>query len=125
MVALPEVQSSNSRIASALPPGLVAVFVGGTNGIGETTLKQFAKHARKPRVYFIGRSQEAGDRIAAECKALNSDGEYIFVKADTSLIRNVDDVCRDIKAKEKSVNLLFLSTGSLIVGTSMSTILAE
>jgi NAD(P)-dependent dehydrogenase (short-subunit alcohol dehydrogenase family) len=120
MVALPEVQSSNSRIASALPPGLVAVFVGGTNGIGETTLKQFAKHARKPRVYFIGRSQEAGDRIAAECKALNSDGEYIFVKADTSLIRNVDDVCRDIKAKEKSVNLLFLSTGSLIVGTSMS-----
>jgi NAD(P)-dependent dehydrogenase (short-subunit alcohol dehydrogenase family) len=125
MVALPEVQSSNSRIASALPPGLVAVFVGGTNGIGETTLKQFAKHARKPRVYFIGRSQEAGDRIAAECKALNSDGEYIFVKADTSLIRNVDDICRDIKAKEKSVNLLFLSTGSLIVGTSMSTILAE
>jgi NAD(P)-dependent dehydrogenase (short-subunit alcohol dehydrogenase family) len=125
MVALPEVQSSNSRIASALPPGLVAVFVGGTNGIGETTLKQFAKHAQKPRVYFIGRSQEAGDRIAAECKALNSDGEYIFVKADTSLIRNVDDICRDIKAKEKSVNLLFLSTGSLIVGTSMSTILAE
>jgi NAD(P)-dependent dehydrogenase (short-subunit alcohol dehydrogenase family) len=125
MVALPEVQSSNSRIASALPLGLVAVFVGGTNGIGETTLKQFAKHARKPRVYFIGRSQEAGDRIAAECKALNSDGEYIFVKADTSLIRNVDDICRDIKAKEKSVNLLFLSTGSLIVGTSMSTILPE
>jgi NAD(P)-dependent dehydrogenase (short-subunit alcohol dehydrogenase family) len=125
MVALPEVQSSNSRIASALPPGLVAVFVGGTNGIGETTLKQFAKHARKPRVYFIGRSQEAGDRIAAECKALNSDGEYIFVKADTSLIRNVDDICRDIEANEKSVNLLFLSTGSLIVGTSMSTILPE
>jgi NAD(P)-dependent dehydrogenase (short-subunit alcohol dehydrogenase family) len=125
MVALPEVQSSNSRIASALPPGLVAVFVGGTNGIGETMLKQFAKHARKPRVYFIGRSQEAGDRIAAECKALNSDGEYIFVKADTSLIRNVDDICRDIEANEKSVNLLFLSTGSLIVGTSMSTILPE
>ena len=125
MVALPEVQSSNSRIASALPPGLVAVFVGVTNGIGETTLKQFAKHARKPRVYFIGRSQEAGDRIAAECKALNSDGEYIFVKADTSLIRNVDDICRDIEANEKSVNLLFLSTGSLIVGTSMSTILPE
>src|ERR1700733_14471143 len=102
MVALPEVQSSNSRIASALPPGLVAVFVGGTSGIGETTLKQFAKHTRRPRVYFVGRSQKAGDRIAAECTALNSEGQYIFIKADTSLIHTVDDTCRDVKSKEKS-----------------------
>lgn len=114
MVALTDVQSSNSRVTSALPPGLVAVFVGATSGIGETSLKQFAKHSRQPRVYFIGRSQEAGDRIAAECKTLNSEGEYIFIKADTSLLCNVDDVCRDIKNKEKAVNLLFLSTGSLI-----------
>lgn len=125
MVPLPEVQTSNSRIASALPPNLVTIFVGGTNGIGETTLKQFAKHALKPRIYCIGRSQEAWDRIAAECKALNPDGEYIFIKADTSLIRNVDDVCRDIKAKEKAVNLLFLSTGTLNFSTGMFAILPE
>ena len=125
MVSLPDVQSSNSRIATSLPPGLVAVFVGATNGIGETTLKQFAKHARQPRVYFLGRSQEAGDRIAAECKALNAEGEYIFIKADTSLIRTVDDVCQDIKTKEKAVNLLVLSTGTLVRGTSMSEILPK
>lgn len=114
MVSLDNVLSSNGRIATALPPGLVAVFIGATNGIGETTVKQFAKHARQPRVYLVGRSQEAGDRIAAECKALNAEGEYIFIKGDTSLIRNVDDICRDIKSKEKSVNLLFLSMGTLI-----------
>lgn len=114
MVSLTDVQSSNSRVASALPPGLVAVFVGATSGIGETSLKQFAKHARQPRVYFVGRSQEAGDRIVAECKALNSEGEYTFLKADTSLICTVDDVCREIKSRERTVNLLFLSTGSLI-----------
>jgi NADP-dependent 3-hydroxy acid dehydrogenase YdfG len=125
MVSLLDIQSSNSRIASALPPGLVAVFVGATSGIGETALKQFAKHARQPRVYFVGRSQEAGDRIAAECKALNSEGEYIFVKADTSLIRTVDDICRGIKSKEKAVNLLFLSTGTLISHTGMSAILPK
>jgi short-subunit dehydrogenase len=125
MVSLSDVQSSNSRIASALPPGLVAVFVGATNGIGETTLKQFAKHTRQPRVYFVGRSQEAGDRIAAECKALNAKGEYIFIKADTSLIRTVDDICRDIKSKEESINLLFLSTGTLVAGVGMSMIFLE
>ena len=124
MVSLTDVQYSNSRIASALSPGLVAVFVGATSGVGETSLKQFAKHARKPRVYFVGRSQEAGERIAAECKALNSEGMYTFIKADTSLICTVDDVCRDIKSKEKIVNLLFLSTGSLI-SKGMSAMLAE
>lgn len=123
MVSLTDVQSSNSRIASTLPPGLVAVFVGATSGVGETSLKQFAKHARQPRIYFVGRSQEAGDRIAAECTALNPEGEYVFIKADTSLICTVDDVCRDIKSREKAVNLLFLSTGSLI-GTGMSATLA-
>ena len=114
MVSLTDVQSSNSRIASVLPPGLVAVFVGATSGVGETSLKQFAKHTRQPCVYFVGRSQEAGDRIAAECKALNREGKYVFVQADTSLIRTVDDICQDIKSKETAINLLFLSTGSLI-----------
>lgn len=111
MVSLAQVQSSNSLISSTLPPHLVAVFVGATSGIGEATLKQFAKHSRQPRVYFVGRSQDAADRIAAECKALNSDSEYIFIKADVSLIRVVDEVCEEIKAKEKAINILFLSAG--------------
>ena len=112
MVALTTVRSSNTLLSSNLP-GLVAVFVGGTSGIGEFTLKAFAHHARKPRTYFIGRSQEAGDRIATECKKLNPEGEFIFMKADTSLIRNVDDVCREIKAREQNINILFLTTGTL------------
>lgn len=111
MVPLPLVQSSNHLIPSILPPHLIAVFVGATSGIGEATLKQFAKHTVRPRAYFVGRSQDAGDRIAAECKALNPDGEYIFIKADVSLIRVVDEVCEGIKAKEKTINVLFLSAG--------------
>ena len=111
MVALSTVQASNSLVSSSLPPGLVAVFVGATSGIGEATLKQFAKHARKPRAYFVGRSQDAGDRIVAECKALNQAGEYVFIKADVSLIRVVEKVCETIKAKEKDLNILFLSAG--------------
>jgi|SRR5271155_3782058 len=121
MVFLSAVQSSNSHIVSSLPPRLVAVFVGATKGIGATTLKQFAKHACQPRAYFIGRSQDAGDRITAECKALNPEGEYIFVKADASLIRVVDDVCQEIRKKEKAINILFLSAGTLALHTGMST----
>ncbi|KAL9581153.1 MAG: hypothetical protein Q9212_004068 [Teloschistes hypoglaucus] len=104
MIILSEVQSSNARIASTLPPGLVAVFVGGTSGIGETALKQFAKHVRQPRIYYIGRSQEAADRIAIACKELNADGEYNFIKSDTSLIRNVDLVCQEIRKTSEGLH---------------------
>ena len=119
MVSLPEVQASNSRIVSSLPSGLVAVFVGGTRGIGETAVKQFAKHVRQPRVYIIGRSQVDAEGTIAECKKLNAEGEYIFIKADVSLIRAVDDVCKEIKSKEKAINVLFLTTGTLIFKKSM------
>ena len=111
MVSLSVVRSSNSLISSALASGLVAVFVGATSGIGEITLKKFAKYSRQSRAYFVGRSQDAADRIVAECKALNPVGEYIFIKADVSLIHVVDEVCKGIKAKEKLVNILFLSAG--------------
>lgn len=117
MVSLSDIRASNSRIASSFPKGLVAVFVGATSGIGETSLRQFAKYCSAPRIYFVGRSQEAGDRIGAELKGLNAKGEYIFIKADVSLIRVVDDVCRDIKSKEKSINVLLLSQGTGIIGT--------
>jgi short-subunit dehydrogenase len=120
MVALSDVRSSNDRIASSLPAGLVAVFVGGTGGIGETSLKQFVKHARQPRVYIVGRSEEAGKRTVSECQSLNKEGEYNFISADVSLIRAVDDVCRDITSKEPVINLLFQSQGTLTFGTGTS-----
>jgi NADP-dependent 3-hydroxy acid dehydrogenase YdfG len=111
MVSLSEVQSSNSLISSTFSPGLVAVFVGGTSGIGEITLKKFAQHTKQPRAYLIGRSQDAANRIVEECKKLNPGGEYTFIKGDVSLLRVVDDLCKEIKAKEKVLNLLFLSAG--------------
>lgn len=113
MVNLTDVQSSNKQIATSLPPGTVAVFVGATNGIGELAMKAFVKHAIQPRVYFVGRSQEAGNRIKDECRELNADGEYIFIAADVSLIKKVDEVCSQIKAKETAISLLFQSQGTL------------
>ncbi|PPR06435.1 hypothetical protein CVT26_006474 [Gymnopilus dilepis] len=120
MVLLSDVHASNLRIPTTLSPGLVAVFVGATNGIGELTLKKFAKYAVKPRVYFIGRSQEAGDRILAECQELNKEGIFQFIQADVSLLSAVDDVSQKIREKEKVINLLFLTAGSPKFGESMS-----
>lgn len=118
MVRLKHVLESNSRIASELPPDLVAVFVGATSGIGRATLLRFASHATQPRVYFVGRSEVKAGQVLAELKQVNPSGTYVFLKADVSLLRNVDKVTEEIKAKESRVNLLFLTNGTLIFGTS-------
>ncbi|CAM1506250.1 Fc.00g058910.m01.CDS01 [Cosmosporella sp. VM-42] len=120
MVPLPQVKASNANASSTLPAGLVAVFAGATSGIGEMTLKAFAKHTLRPKIYFIGRSQEAADRILETLKELNPEGNFNFVKADMSLLKNVDDVCRDLKKKETSINVLYMSQGSLSFGADTS-----
>jgi len=116
MVTVTEVQASNSQIKPTFPSGLVAVFVGSTSGIGAYAMKEFAHRASKPRIYFVGRSQESADQIMTELKSLNPGGEYLFLQADTSLMYNVDDVCRQIKSRETSINVLFLSQGTLKFG---------
>lgn len=119
MVALNIVEESNARI-KYVASELVAVFVGATNGVGETTVRRFAKYATRPRVYIIGRSEEAGNRIKQECKALNPEGTFVFIQRDTSLMRNVDAVCDEIRKKEEEVNLLFLTIGTLEIDGSQS-----
>lgn len=114
MVSLELMRAPNSHIATSLSVGLVAVFVGATSGIGETTLKQFAKQTQQPRIYFLGRRENEGNRIQAELRRLNAAGEYHFIKNDASLLKNVDDVCRYLRGREPAINLLFLSCGSLI-----------
>ncbi|KAK4244099.1 hypothetical protein C7999DRAFT_17621 [Corynascus novoguineensis] len=116
MVTLEQMRSSNARIPDCLPPGVVAVFAGGTSGIGEATMKQFAKYAVEPRIYFIGRSERAAVRITDELVTINPKGQYHFIQADLSLLHNVDEVCYEIKRHESLINLLFLTPGTMVTG---------
>jgi saccharopine dehydrogenase-like NADP-dependent oxidoreductase len=118
MIPLPKVTESNSHIASTFPEGLVVVFVGGTSGVGEYTLLKLAKYTSKLRVYIVGRSQEAADRIINEAQKLCPDGKFEFLKSDISLLVNVDEVCRQIKSKETVINILFESQGTMAFKSS-------
>lgn len=119
MVALEKVIESNGQLAQAYPEGLVAVFAGATSGIGEIALRNFVQHTSKPHLYIIGRSQEACDRIDIDLRNINPAGKYIFMRSDLSLLRNVDNVCKEIKAKESTINVLFMSQGTLNMNRSM------
>lgn len=90
-------------------PGLVAVFVGGTSGIGESTARELVRYSISPRVYLIGRSQEQAARIKNEFAQLNSSSDVRFIQSDISRLRNVDEVCEQVKTQEEVINLLFLT----------------
>ncbi|KAK9453387.1 hypothetical protein V1511DRAFT_505587, partial [Dipodascopsis uninucleata] len=110
------IRQSNAHNPTTFPAGLVAFFVGATSGIGEQSLKAFAKYFNKPCIYFIGRSQEAGNQIVSDCEVINPTGEYIFIKCDITSPKRIDKVCQDIKNKETTLNLLFISAGILANG---------
>ncbi|KAE8452572.1 hypothetical protein EG329_013831 [Mollisiaceae sp. DMI_Dod_QoI] len=111
MVALDVVHASNARLRE-LGPGLVALFVGGTSGIGEFTLKAFVKNTISPRVYLVGRNASAAERIIEDCHGLNKDGKVEFIKADVSELAEVDRVCKELEKREKSINLLVQTQGN-------------
>jgi NADP-dependent 3-hydroxy acid dehydrogenase YdfG len=111
MVILSQVIASNLRITSILPKQIVAVFAGATSGIGEATLKSFVKYAVQPRIYLFARNQTSAERVIADCRRVNPDGEYIFVQVDLSLIKETDFACGEVKRKEKLVNLVVLTAG--------------
>jgi NADP-dependent 3-hydroxy acid dehydrogenase YdfG len=115
MVNLKDVRASNAALKTTVS-NEVAVFVGATSGIGETTLRNFAKSSSKPKVYLVGRSESAASRILGELKELNPEGIFTFIKSDVSLLKNVDALTDEIKTKEKKIDLLFLTPGYVSFG---------
>ncbi|KAI9819670.1 MAG: hypothetical protein M1832_003904 [Thelocarpon impressellum] len=116
MVNLKHIRESNAGLRDAGKSGAVAVFVGATSGIGESTLKSFAEYADRPTLYLVGRSEAAASRILAEVGRLNPQSSSSFIAADVSLLKGVDAVCDEIRRKEGRLDLLVMSAGYLSFG---------
>jgi len=103
-IPLDTVRATNAEFVKRQP--LVAVFVGGTSGIGEYSVLALARthgtSGKGLRVYIVGRNERAAERTFEECRRVCPSGNFEFVKAnDLALMKDVDDVCaRLIKAEE-------------------------
>jgi NAD(P)-dependent dehydrogenase (short-subunit alcohol dehydrogenase family) len=104
-IPLDVVRASNAELVQRQP--LVAVFVGGTSGIGEYSVLALARthgtSGKGLRLYIVGRNEKAAERTIAECRQICPAGHFEFVKAnDLALLKDVDDVCaRLIKIEEE------------------------
>lgn len=121
MVSLDLVRKANSSLGSRLPSP-VALFVGGTSGIGRSTLRQLALSTNAPKAYIVGRSESNAQPLLKELHQMNPRGSFNFIETDVSLISNVDKACESIKQQEKALDLLFMTPGGLsLVGRRETT----
>ncbi|PIA92261.1 Dehydrogenase/reductase SDR family member on chromosome X [Cercospora beticola] len=109
MVRIDTVRESNAKCKSLV--GLVAIFVGGTGGIGESTAKELFLRTTSPKAYIIGRSEERGKRICDELHEINPQGKAIFIQRDISALKNVDELCAELRQREPKIHCLFLTAG--------------
>jgi NAD(P)-dependent dehydrogenase (short-subunit alcohol dehydrogenase family) len=68
------------------------------------------------------RSEDKGADLCNELKDINPTGEAIFIKKDISILRNVDELCEDLKQREPKINCLFLTAGYMSLQGRSSTI---
>jgi NAD(P)-dependent dehydrogenase (short-subunit alcohol dehydrogenase family) len=108
MVSLGSVRKANGSLSKK-----VALFVGGTSGIGRSTLRQLALNVDAPTAYIVGRSEANAAPLLKELRQTNPKGSFNFIEANVSLISNVDKACEDIRKREKALDLLFMTPGGL------------
>jgi len=56
----------------------------------------------------VGRSEAKLLKIIGDLERINPQGSYVPIRAEISLLKNVDAACEEYKRKEKRLDLLFL-----------------
>lgn len=132
MPSLKDVKAENARYAPGYLP--VAVFVGGTSGIGESLTtpcipfkfthvitplagqgmaQAFAKHTNgNAHIVLVGRNEAAASAILASFPTPTSPhAKHEFIQSDISLMANVRATATQLLASLPKINYLVLSTG--------------
>ncbi|KAK7042147.1 hypothetical protein R3P38DRAFT_306465 [Favolaschia claudopus] len=107
------VKASN---ASFHPPYVpVAVFVGGTSGVGQGMLEAFARYVQgRAHLVIVGRNEHAAADIIAHLPKPDGGTDstqwtHEFVQCDVSLMQNVRAACAEIRAKCERINFLVMT----------------
>jgi len=122
MVSLKVIRASNALINDGTAPR-VAVFVGGTSGIGKLTIRALVATGASMRIYLVGRksSEERSRAFIQELQAINAKAEVIWTEGEVVLLAETKRVCQIIKEKEQRIDLLVMSTGYAPFGSRQET----
>ncbi|KAJ7615421.1 NAD(P)-binding protein [Roridomyces roridus] len=114
MPSLSTVSAFNARFTPSygIP---VAIFVGGTSGIGQGMAEAFARHTKgNAQIVLVGRNRAAAEAILARFPKPTVGGvKHEFVECDVSLMKNVRLTASELLTRFPKINFLALSAGVL------------
>ena len=115
MVTVDVITENNLRFASQDHEGSVCVFMGATSGIGRATLDRMTTMLRSSTFYVLGRdpSRQAEWLDQMKAQASQRSNKIVFIEAQVSLISGIDNACEQIKATEKKLDYLSMSSGGM------------
>jgi NAD(P)-dependent dehydrogenase (short-subunit alcohol dehydrogenase family) len=93
----------------------VAVFVGGTSGVGRAMAEAFGRYTQgKSDIIIVGRNRDAAQAILSSIPR-PSDQKYNrdFVHCDATRMKNVQVAAEEILSRYQKINFLIVSTGIL------------
>jgi NAD(P)-dependent dehydrogenase (short-subunit alcohol dehydrogenase family) len=112
MPSLAAVRASNAAFSPSYIP--VALFVGGTAGIGQGITEAFARHVKgNAHIVIIGRNRAASESIISQLPKPTSDTNvtHEFVQCDVSLMKNVHATTKELLTRMPKINFLVMSPG--------------
>src|SRR5262245_20724065 len=89
--------------------GRCALVTGGTDGIGKEIARGLT--ARGARVIIVGSDPQKGKRLQNELRAETGHDDVDFLRADLSLVREVDRLAEEIAARYTSLHYVVLCAG--------------
>ncbi|KAJ6462428.1 NAD(P)-binding protein [Mycena sanguinolenta] len=113
MPSLSVVRAFNASFSPSYTP--VAIFVGGTSGIGQGMAEAFARHTKgNAHIVLIGRNRAAAESIIETFPKPTVPGaRHEFVECDITLMKNVHRVADELRARIPKINFLVLTAGVL------------
>ncbi|KAJ3553649.1 hypothetical protein NP233_g12598 [Leucocoprinus birnbaumii] len=111
MPSLSTAEASNTTFQPSYTP--VAVFVGGTAGIGKCTAQLLANNLKgRIRVIIVGRNEAAAQEIIASLSPPTGDeAGYEFLPCDVTSMKNVHEFSKTLRDRLPKINFLMLSAG--------------
>ena len=113
MSTLVSIRSSNAVLSPFYPP--VAVFVGGTSGVGQAMAEALGRYTKgNATIIIAGRNRAAADAIIAKLPKPTTPGvSHEFVECDATLMKNVRAATKEILARHPKIHFLVMSPGYL------------
>ncbi len=118
MPSIEAVRASNAAFEHLEDHPPVAIFVGGTSGVGQGMAEVFARNTHgRSHIVLVGRNRTGAEKILSQMP--NPDPGHFsreFLYCDLTHLKNVQILTEDILSKYPKINYLVITAGFMAVG---------